>query len=211
MSTLKQVLGYFKVSDKKPYPVEIPNFGRNDLAKFFGYIGFKVGAEIGVHTGTFSRTLCDENPVLRLHCVDPWRSYEGYVDYSDQAALDRAFSTARKLLQYNPVTFIRMFSRDALEQFRDGSLDFVYIDANHELSHVVFDLVHWSKKVRIGGIIAGHDYKQPVNAHNGTHVIEGVQAVVSAYSINPWFVLGTKVEVPGQIRDTIRSYFWVKQ
>jgi hypothetical protein len=210
MTLLDSVLYRFNVVNRKPYPIEIPNAGRNDLAKFMGDMGLNQGAEIGVHLGLFSKVLCESNLKLQLHCVDPWRAYTGYVDYSDSDKLNRAFAYARKLLQGHSVHFLRMSSRAALEQFKDGSLDFVYIDGNHELSHVVFDLVHWSKKVRSGGIIAGHDYKQPVNAHNGTHVIEGVQAVVSAYSINPWFVLGTKMETFGQTREAIRSFFWVK-
>jgi hypothetical protein len=37
---------------------------------------------------------------------------------------------------------------DALNDFEDDSLDFVYIDGNHEFPYVAEDLFHWSKKVR---------------------------------------------------------------
>ncbi|MCH7513766.1 MAG: hypothetical protein IH947_07460, partial [Bacteroidetes bacterium] len=43
-----------KLEGKK---VEIPNCGREDLAKFFVEMGFKVGAEIGVDKGEFTKVL----------------------------------------------------------------------------------------------------------------------------------------------------------
>ena len=38
----------------------------------------------------------------------------------------------------------------------DG-LDFVYIDACHEYSAVKADIAAWYPKVRVGGVLGGHD------------------------------------------------------
>lgn len=54
---------------------------------------------------------------------------------------------------------------DVVKQFKDESLDFVYIDGNHSFQHVVNDLCEWEKKVKVGGIVAGHDYIKRI--HNG--------------------------------------------
>ncbi len=40
----------------------------------------------------------------------------------------------------------------------DQSLDFVYLDARHDFQGVFSDLIAWWPKLRIGGVIAGHDY-----------------------------------------------------
>lgn len=43
------------------------------------------------------------------------------------------------------------------EYVQDDSLDFVFIDADHSYEAVRKDILTWSKKVREGGMICGHD------------------------------------------------------
>ena len=50
---------------------------------------------------------------------------------------------------------------DALIDFEDESLDMIFIDANHSFDRVKEDIENWSKKVRKGGIVSGHDYNHP--------------------------------------------------
>jgi Methyltransferase domain len=52
---------------------------------------------------------------------------------------------------------VSAYSVKAAESFSDGSLDFVYIDANHTFQHVNQDLRAWYPKLRVGGLICGHD------------------------------------------------------
>jgi hypothetical protein len=51
-----------------------------------------------------------------------------------------------------------MLSAEAATMFENGSLDFVYLDADHCFESVWQDLSVWYPKVRIGGILAGHDF-----------------------------------------------------
>lgn len=189
-------------------PIEIPNTDRAQLARLFYLLGFTKGVEVGVEQGLYSETLCRENPLLQLSCVDAWQAYRGYRDHVDQAKLDRFFAAARERLAPYRATVIRKFSLDAVSDFKDGELDFVYLDGNHRFECVVADIAAWSRKVRRGGIIAGHDfvkYKLP----NLIHVVQAVKAYTDSYEIHPWFVLGSQAKVPGEARDTARSWFWV--
>ncbi len=52
----------------------------------------------------------------------------------------------------------RLASAEAAERFRDGELDFVYIDGNHRYEFVKADLETYARKVRPGGFLAGDDY-----------------------------------------------------
>jgi hypothetical protein len=53
---------------------------------------------------------------------------------------------------------MKMTSRAAVENWPNGEVDVVYIDANHDYEYVLNDIDSWSKKIKKGGIIAGHDY-----------------------------------------------------
>lgn len=46
----------------------------------------------------------------------------------------------------------------AAARYVDGSLDAVFIDADHSYESVASDIAAWLPKVRPGGIIAGHDF-----------------------------------------------------
>lgn len=161
------------------------NSGRAFLGELLRAIGAIAGAEIGVERGHFSAALCQAVPGLRLVCVDAWQAYPGYREHVTQEKLDRFhLETCERLAPYG-CQIIRAWSQDAARLVPDGSLDFVYIDANHTLDHVIADLGSWIPKVRSGGIVAGHDYGR---ASVG-QVREAVDAWVETHQIAPWFLL----------------------
>jgi len=130
-------------------------FYRNDIAKMFNQFGFKKGAEIGVKLGKYSEALCKAIPGLKLKCVDPYLPGPE-VEWDDA---EDFFGKALKLLKDYDAEIIKKTSRHAAaEDVPKWSLDFVYIDANHEFNHVMQDIIIWSERVRKGGIVSGHDY-----------------------------------------------------
>lgn len=154
---------------------------RNDLAKLFTGIG----AEIGVEQGVFSEIICQTPGVKKLYSIDAWRAYRGYRDHTRQTKLDRFYEiTLRRLAAYN-CEIIRKFSADAAANFVDESIDFVYIDANHDYNHVYEDLTLWSKKVKQGGIVSGHDYIRRKGQKLFYAVIQAVNNFVKAHTIEP--------------------------
>lgn len=210
-TTLKYILDKFNIkTNSRVIPVEIPNTDREDLAKLFCELGFKVGAEVGVEKGIYSEVLCKNNPEGKLFAVDAWTAYRGYVDHKSQEKLNGFMETAKNRLEKYNCEIIRGFSVDVAKQFEDNSLDYVYLDANHEFRYVVDDLFTWSKKVKAGGIIAGHDYIRSTKFTCAMHVVEAVHAFVSCYRIDPLFVLGAKNKEEGEKRDKQRSWFFVK-
>lgn len=216
MTTLDHVLAFFQIdptgiaTKARRMPIEIPNCGREDLARLFGSLGCKTGAEIGVETGNFSEVICRANPAGRLICVDPWTPYRGYRDHVGAEKLEGFYETTKaRLAPYN-VTFCREFSLDAAQLVPNGSLDYVFLDANHDFQHIAEDMCAWIPKVDVGGIIAGHDFVKRSNPADNVHVVEVVTAYVQAFQIYPFFVLGSKDIKPGEVRDRPRSWFWVK-
>jgi len=195
--------------NKRRLPVEIPDTGRNDLAILFKELDFKVGVEVGVAEGFYAEILCCANPGVKLYCVDAWQKYADYRDYISSSILDGFYEEAKVRLAPYDCTLIRKFSMEAVQNFEPNSLDFVYIDGNHTLKYVVEDITEWSKRVRPGGIISGHDFRKS-NTSYTAHVVQSVQAYTDAYRISPWFVLGSKGSVKGETRDEHRSWMWIK-
>lgn len=219
MNTLEYIVHKYKLNVKqRTQPVEIPNTNRESLAQLFSELGFMIGAEIGVEQGIYSEVLLKNNQHLRLYSVDAWAAYEGYRDHMTQDEMDVIHQKAvDRLSPYKErVKIIKGFSTEAVEDFKDNSLDFVYLDANHEFVNVVNDIAAWEKKVKVGGIIAGHDYiKRKTNAYL-MHVPFAVHGYAEAYQIKPLFVLGRREDhrnsnpKKGMLRDYSRSWFYVK-
>lgn len=161
---------------------------RIDLAKLFAEKGFKTGAEIGVFAGYFSEILIKTIPDLRLYCIDSWAVYFGYRDYKFIKSMERAEASARLKLANTNTVIIKEFSMNAVKKFEDNSLDFVYIDGNHEYKFVKQDIEEWTKKVRSGGIVSGDDYYMTRAGNMG--VIEAVHEYVDAngydLQVTPW-------------------------
>ena len=211
MGTLEYILNKFNLSydERTKMPLEIPNYTRDDLAVLFKELGFKKGVEIGVEQGVYSEVLCKANPELKLYGVDSYKTYATYRDHTRQGKLDRFYNaTLEKMKPYN-YQLIKKFSMDAVKDFEDESLDFVYIDGNHDFQYATNDIVEWGKKVRKGGIISGHDYYN----HRGNsriHVYQVVNGYTYCYRIRPYFVIGLNAKVEGLKRDEARSFMWVK-
>jgi len=194
------------------WAVEIPDCTRFDLPEFFKEMGYKVGVEIGVWKGEFTEVLCQSGS--KIYGVDPWVTYDDcdYYGCKSGGSLEFAYEDAKARLEPLGVTIIRKFSMEAVKDFEDGSLDWVYIDGNHSFAYVAQDIHFWGKKVRKGGVISGHDYIHIVSRKDP--LMCTVKYVIDAYTraarIPKWFVLGDKYPQPGHQRDRLRSWFWIK-
>jgi predicted O-methyltransferase YrrM len=157
-------------------------------------MGYTRGVEIGTGGGVYAEVLCRNIPGLRLVCVDLWRPYDGYIDYTSVDYLEQDYRRAQELLAPWCVELIRKESMDALTIFQDGEFDFCYIDANHRSPWVDNDIYWWSKKVRSGGIVSGHDYSRE-------HL--DVMQAVERLAPGDFYVTSTTSEIP--------SWYWGKR
>ena len=120
--------------------------------------------EVGTWKGKSASYMCVEiansGKDIEFYCVDNW---EGSVEHQGNPDLPRLFEIFTENM--TPVesyyTAMKMNSVDAAAQFADESLDFVFIDASHDYEDVKNDIAAWLPKVKVGGILAGHDYHHP--------------------------------------------------
>jgi len=180
-------------SDQIP-PVRCKRFKRKSLAETFGRLGFRKGAEIGVAGGYYSLELCNYIPNLELLCIDPWERYA--ENPRGQVNQEGMYNRTKEVLAPYNVKLIKAMSMDAVRDVPMESLDFVYIDGHHGFDYVIQDLVEWSKRVKKGGIISGHDYYR----FRLAGVVDAVDAYIKAHQINEWFICDEREP----------SFFWVK-
>ena len=218
MDTYKYIIDKYNIKVGKQYIVEIPNIGRDDMAQLFAELKFNKGAEIGVAMGEYSEVLCKANPDLKLYAIDPWdrEAYEPNINpqeagfHDNQKDFDGNYEKAKKRLKPYNCVLVKKYSLEALKDFEDNSLDFVYIDANHDFPNFINDLHEWLKKVREDGIISGHDYAI-YSYKKFNHVKRALDAYARSYRMQPFFIAGAKEKKEGTVRDSFRSWFWVKK
>lgn len=202
MDTLNFVKNKYEVPDNAG-SFRLNGMLRDDLHILFKELDFYTGCEVGVYRGENACQMLNMIPELTLHCVDSWRPF---IDNKSERNHHSNFRKTRRNLKEHiesgRAKIIRKSSMGAVRKFKNESLDFVYIDANHRFDFVMRDIIEWSKKVRVGGIVSGHDYYK--SARYGVSI--AVNAYVKAHKIKPWFVLDD--EVPKQ--ESKNSWFFVK-
>ncbi len=213
MDTYHYILKKYHLRRRREFFLEIPNMGRGNLAELFSELGFTKGVEIGVEKGEYSEILCKANPNLHLFGVDPWKSTSYEKGTAEEIAGQTHYTTyyreaKKRLAPYN-CTLIRKTSMDALAKFKDNSLDFVYIDGNHDFLHVTQDIHFWKQKIKPGGILSGHDYAY-FPFHKFNHVRRVIDTYFRCYNMHPYFLVGALLSEKEWIRDKFRSWFWVK-
>jgi predicted O-methyltransferase YrrM len=122
-----------------------------------------VGCEIGTNLGINVVYFLDHLPNIKtLYAVDPYSPYDDRItggEFVTQELQDRIKSTfLNNIEKYKErIVFIHKTSDDALNDIPDHSLDYIFIDGDHNYDAVIKDFRNYYNKVKIGGIFAGHD------------------------------------------------------
>jgi len=155
-----------------------------------------VGAEVGVFAGVLSSSLLSAHKGLILIMIDAWRSLPHKADllYSkfgpkdwertmSEALKNTFFAQSRRIIM--PLT-----SAEAAGLIKDASLDFVYIDGNHQFEYVSEDIKAWLPKVKKGGRLCGHDYTFAQNHWGVKKAVDEILGNVEVRKdIDSWFFI----------------------
>lgn len=197
------------------YLVQSPMSSRNQFGHFLSAKGLLGDAvEVGTHRGEFAKILM-RNWKGRLYCVDPWRDIQGYEPQAEmlKAALGGSPNREDDLLAAkvalsrwkDSVFYLKCTSLEAVTNFRDNTLDFVYIDGDHRPDYVYSDLVNWWKKIKVGGILAGHDFLMPGEPDGGWG--KGIQWALTKFTN----VVDVPVYLIVEEENLPWSYFLIKE
>ena len=139
------------------------------LSNYINSKGYKTGIEIGTAYGGCANHLLTECNLERLICVDPYKYYPDMPGLFDQDDYDRLRKqTYERLGVYIP-RYLPLIL-DSKEAFRlmgmntdypnhlGKQVDFVFLDGLHTYEMVKWEIEHYSKLIRPGGALIGHDY-----------------------------------------------------
>lgn len=153
-------IGFFSNKDADLY--------KNTVSRYKKGVIVEVGVWMG-RSLSFIIPICKSNS-SKIYAVDTWTGSTKEVGPMVKWAYDIMESSGslffyecflnniRNISGSDCVIPILGRSLDASKRFKDGSVDMVFIDADHEYGAVKEDLEAWWPKVKIGGALGGHDY-----------------------------------------------------
>lgn len=121
----------------------------------------EIGTWLGQSAAYMAVEIANSKKNIDFYCVDTWKGSEEHQS-DERVKKDELYQTFLKNI--SPISEyiipIRLTSEQAASHFKNESLDFIFIDANHEYEEVKKDIEIWYPKLKNGGIFAGHDYVQ---------------------------------------------------
>ena len=168
--------------------------------------------EIGSYFGESTMLFASTGIFKEIHCIDPFKGEEEMNDsYGyDWDLVKKEFKTNTRY--FDNITLHEDYSYNVIDEFKDNSIDFLYIDGNHSYEDTKKDIELYLPKIKqstadyyltmstkdgntsgvkesqFSGVIGGHDYHE---AHSG--VIKAVD------------------ELLGKPDEVFRDNSWVKK
>lgn len=189
-------------------PVTVPGLNREGLYQMFSAEGFTKGAEIGVEFGENASLMFHTIPGLEMILVDPWADYPLSSYNYGQSLSEQMEGRTRRRLRRREVTYHKMLSEQAAPLVPDLSLDFVYIDGDHNYDMCMLDVILWQRKVRIGGVVSGHDYFENTRRRRVVQCKAVIDDYTRAHGIDRWWITDSDGAERG---SKYSSWFWIKE
>lgn len=129
-----------------------------------GAVFVEVGAYLGRSSVYLASRIKRSRKSIRVYVVDLWDGWF-YDDYRPQTPMPESsdvfwhfIRNVRRAGVEDVLYPLRMPSEKASSLFEDGTVDFVFLDADHGYEAVRRDLRCWFPKVKRRGLLGGHDY-----------------------------------------------------
>lgn len=166
--------------------VNVPSPYNRGRERFIQYLvnqmGWTRGAELGIWRGRTFLHLLKECPQLTMIGVDLWapqpdnQGPENWIDWPHEKYEAHVRNMSEQFS--GRALIVKDTTDNAAEMVEDGTLDFVFIDADHSSEAVERDIRNWHPKVRDGGWIIGHDI-------NWESVQPVVERLLPGYIVGP--------------------------
>ena len=136
--------------------------------------------EVGVLYGDFSKQILEVLEPETLILIDPYSVSDSKYDealhslataYSTESDYVNLLNRFDDNIKSEQVLVNREYSYHAVKNIPNNSLDLVYLDGSHVYFDVKRDLVDWIPKLKLDGVMSGHDHIE----HQSFGVIQAVK------------------------------------
>jgi hypothetical protein len=164
MEQYQQIPGWFDFADIYDEAIERARDGA---------VFVEVGAYLGRSSLYLASRIQQTGKKVRLYVVDRWDGWiydedeelqaerENEIPLEKEDVFRRFIRNVLRAGVEDVIFPLRMPSEQAAGLFEDGTLDFVFLDADHDYQAVRRDLEAWFPKVKRRGLLGGHDYLHP--------------------------------------------------
>jgi hypothetical protein len=122
------------------------------------------GCEIGTESGNNALNMLTHLDIKHIILIDPFLNYGnmcggGVLETPEIATSCKNYAFNLLSDFIDKITWIIDFSENEASNIENESLDFVYIDGNHRFEYVQKDIELYYPKIKYGGWLSGHDFK----------------------------------------------------
>lgn len=153
----------------------------------------EIGAYQGKSTVYMAVEILNSGKKIKFDTIDIWDNYKENNSFSNFRCINGVETYQIFLKNIEPVkNYINIVRGDSIEvskNYLDKSVDFLYVDGSHDYEHLKKELKVWIPKMKIGGIMSGHDYESSgwrsvVDAVNETFDKEKIKTIGG----NSWWI-----------------------
>jgi len=127
-----------------------------------GALFVEIGTWKGQSAFFMANKIKESNKKITFYTIDlfevPEDNYLNAYLEDGEDLYEKCLKNLKPLKDY--VNIIKGDSRVVHSQFKNDSIDFLFLDGDHSYEGVKKDLELWFPKVKKGGVIGGHDYTQ---------------------------------------------------
>ena len=116
----------------------------------------KTMIEIGSYMGESTMMFASMGLFKTIHSIDPHTEKFNELHGHTWDDVKREYKLNTRY--FDNIIHYEDYSYNVVNKFLNKSIDFIYIDAEHTYESVKKDLELYLPKLKVGGIIGGHDY-----------------------------------------------------
>lgn len=149
-----------------------------------GAVVVEIGSWKGRSAHAIASGILDSGTPKKFSCIDTFKGAVTNPKQSERAEVEDVLSEFKKNLKDFDVEVIVGDSAKSSSQFEDGSVDFVFLDANHDYEFAIEDIKSWLPKLKKDALMTGHDYK---DGYKGVkRAVDEVLANVETFPDSIW-------------------------
>ena len=161
-----------------------------DIPELIAHISNPIGIEIGTAEGITTEYLLSSISDLKLYGIDPYTDYIDWDDRQPDQIGNKEQFLAKTEMYSDRFIHIKKSSNDVVDMFEDESVDFIFIDGDHSYNQVLKDCINYWPKVKIGGILIGHDFSKIEDVNKAVNDFAGqIKYEISNARQDLWYIV----------------------